>query len=81
MLEIQLGVFEIMIFVQGHRRLLLPCLCSYLGEGVVFKSLEQLRWGHNSYLGFLLVLVRVFSLFLGFLIISTLHSLDLCLFF
>ena len=49
MLEIQLGVFEIMIFVQGHDRLLLPRSCSCLeggggggggGRGGVFKPLE-----------------------------------------
>ena len=33
MLEIQLGVSEIMIFVQGYDRLLLPRSCSYLGGG------------------------------------------------
>ena len=45
-LEIQLGVSKIMIFVQGHDILLLPCSCNCLGGGGggggVFKPIWQL---------------------------------------
>ena len=59
-LEIQLGVPEIMIFVQGHGRLLFPHLCSCLeeeeggggGGGLYLSLFEQLSSKKAPKLGF-----------------------------
>ena len=54
MLEIQLGVSEIMIFVQGHGLFCSPVRVADGGGGGggVFMPPEQLRKWDDSYLGF-----------------------------